>query len=61
MLVALDALKGISGLHTDIQLDNIVLVNQKDRPFRVKLIDFGVALKASEVCTVMTVQPIGFR
>ena len=41
LLVALDALKGIDVVHGDLKPDNIMLVNHKDQPYRVKLIDFG--------------------
>ncbi|XP_027144503.1 homeodomain-interacting protein kinase 1 isoform X2 [Larimichthys crocea] len=55
MLVVLDALKGLGVLHTDIKPDNIMLVNQQDQPFRVKLIDFGEAISIADV------QPAGYR
>uniref|UniRef100_A0A671WWE8 Protein kinase domain-containing protein n=1 Tax=Sparus aurata TaxID=8175 RepID=A0A671WWE8_SPAAU len=43
LLVAFDALKDIGMLHTDLKPDNIMLVNHKDQPYKVKLIDFGLA------------------
>uniref|UniRef100_A0AAQ4PV26 Protein kinase domain-containing protein n=1 Tax=Gasterosteus aculeatus aculeatus TaxID=481459 RepID=A0AAQ4PV26_GASAC len=58
---ALNALKGIGLLHADLKLDNVMLVNHQDEPFRVKLIDFGVALPASEVWEGMIVQPLPYR
>ncbi|XP_077943169.1 uncharacterized protein LOC144386324 [Gasterosteus aculeatus] len=61
LLVALNALKGIGLLHADLKLDNVMLVNHQDEPFRVKLIDFGVALPASEVWEGMIVQPLPYR
>ncbi|XP_034074382.1 homeodomain-interacting protein kinase 1-like [Gymnodraco acuticeps] len=51
LLVALDALKGLGVLHTDIKPDNVMCVNQLDQPFRVKLIDFGEAMTSSEIQT----------
>ncbi|KAK1899014.1 Homeodomain-interacting protein kinase 1 [Dissostichus eleginoides] len=61
LLVALDALKGLGVLHTDIKPDNVMCVNQLDQPFRVKLIDFGEAMTSSEVQTGMDLQPAGYR
>uniref|UniRef100_A0A8C6VWW8 Protein kinase domain-containing protein n=1 Tax=Nothobranchius furzeri TaxID=105023 RepID=A0A8C6VWW8_NOTFU len=43
ILVALSALKHLGITHADVKLDNIMLVNHKAQPFRVKLIDFGFA------------------
>ena len=48
LATALQALKGIGLIHTDIKLENIMLVNQRKRPLKVKLIDFGLAVSASE-------------
>ena len=42
MATALNALSVIKVIHADIKLNNIMLVNRL-RPFRVKLIDFGLA------------------
>lgn len=61
LLVALDALKDIGILHTDVKPDNIMLVNHKDQPFRVKLIDFGMALPVSRVQFGMNLQAHPFR
>lgn len=49
LLLALQALKGISIFHTDLKPDNIVLVNHKDQSLRVKFIDFCLALRVSKV------------
>uniref|UniRef100_A0A8C6NKW7 Protein kinase domain-containing protein n=1 Tax=Nothobranchius furzeri TaxID=105023 RepID=A0A8C6NKW7_NOTFU len=43
ILVALSALKQLGITHTDLKLDNIMLVNHEEQPFIVKLIDFGFA------------------
>ena len=48
LAVALQALKAIGLIHTDIKLENIMLVNQREQPLRVKLIDFGLAVPVSE-------------
>ncbi|XP_016893419.1 homeodomain-interacting protein kinase 2-like [Cynoglossus semilaevis] len=49
MLVALNALKSIKMVHRDIKIDNIMLVNHQLHPFKVKLIDFGLACHVSEL------------
>ncbi|XP_030255859.1 uncharacterized protein LOC115571020 [Sparus aurata] len=61
LLVAFDALKGIGVIHTDLKPDNIMLVNHKDQPYRVKLIDFGLAAPVNMLEAGDTVQPIGYR
>lgn len=61
MLVALQALKSIAMVHTDIKPDNIMLVNHKLIPFKVKLIDFGMAKHVSELRTGSWVQPNCYR
>ncbi|KAF7655857.1 hypothetical protein LDENG_00048880 [Lucifuga dentata] len=61
ILMALDALKRIGVIHSDIKLDNIMLVNNQDQPYKVKLIDFGLALRTSEVKRGMIMQPIPYR
>ncbi|CAJ1053025.1 homeodomain-interacting protein kinase 1-like [Xyrichtys novacula] len=61
LLTAFVALKGISVIHADLKLDNVMLINQENQPFRVKLIDFGLALHNSEVTTGLTVQALGYR
>ena len=48
LAVALQALKGIGLIHADIKLENIMLVNQREQPLQVKLIDFGLAVPVSE-------------
>ncbi|XP_034552567.1 homeodomain-interacting protein kinase 1-like isoform X2 [Notolabrus celidotus] len=57
LLVALDALKGLGILHTDIKLDNVMLVSQDQ--IQVKLIDFGEARPVSSVELGELCQPIG--
>ncbi|KAG7475686.1 homeodomain-interacting protein kinase 2-like [Solea senegalensis] len=49
-LVALNTLRGIGMIHTDIKLDNIMLINHKLHPFKVKLIDFGLACDVKGLC-----------
>ncbi|XP_049573542.1 homeodomain-interacting protein kinase 2 isoform X2 [Syngnathus scovelli] len=57
------AQQSIGVIHTDLKSDNIMLVNHSATPFRVKLIDFGLA-----ICTVdaplsygLALQPMGNR
>ncbi|XP_056138876.1 homeodomain-interacting protein kinase 1-like [Lampris incognitus] len=61
LATAFKALKSIGLIHTDLKLDNIMLVDQVNQPFRVKLIDFGLAVRSSEVQRGSILQPIGYR
>lgn len=48
MATALDALKKIGVIHCDVRPENIMLVDHVRQPFRVKLIDFGLAIFSSK-------------
>ncbi|XP_063758740.1 homeodomain-interacting protein kinase 3-like [Eleginops maclovinus] len=61
LATALDTLKGIGIIHTDIKLDNVMLKDHHLQPFSVKLIDFGLAVKTSEVWPGAVVQPLWNR
>lgn len=61
LLTALDALKSIGIVHCDIKPDNIMLVNHESQPFKVKLIDFGNAMKTSTLEKVQMIQALGYR
>uniref|UniRef100_A0A3B3CT05 Protein kinase domain-containing protein n=1 Tax=Oryzias melastigma TaxID=30732 RepID=A0A3B3CT05_ORYME len=61
LLAALDGLKSINMVHCDIKMDNIMLVNHKSEPFRLKLIDFGLAKKANELKTGTKIQNLTYR
>uniref|UniRef100_A0A3B4WM51 Protein kinase domain-containing protein n=1 Tax=Seriola lalandi dorsalis TaxID=1841481 RepID=A0A3B4WM51_SERLL len=61
LLVAFEALKNIGIMHTDLKPDNIMLVNHKDQPFRIKLIDFGLARPASKAKVGMLMQANAYR
>ncbi|KAJ0036312.1 hypothetical protein NQD34_004989, partial [Periophthalmus magnuspinnatus] len=61
LLVAFEGLKELGVVHTDLKLDNVMLVNQKHYPFKVKLIDFGVAYLKSELKLGMQVQPSAYQ
>ncbi|CAK6976910.1 homeodomain-interacting protein kinase 1-like isoform X2 [Scomber scombrus] len=58
---AFDALRSIRYIHTDVKPDNIMLVNHQVRPLRVKLIDFGVAIRRCEAVQGMKLQTLYFR
>ncbi|KAJ4926385.1 hypothetical protein JOQ06_016269 [Pogonophryne albipinna] len=59
LATALDTLKGIGIIHSDLKMDNVMLVNHHVKPFRVKLIDFGLAVKISEVWPGVVMQLFG--
>ncbi|XP_027128270.1 homeodomain-interacting protein kinase 2-like [Larimichthys crocea] len=61
MLVALNTLRNMGVAHTDIKPDNIMLVNHKLQPFKLKLIDFGLARPVSELKCGKIIQPTGYR
>ena len=61
MGTALEALKGIGVIHADLHLHNVMIENHQTRPFRVKLIDFGVAMSRSEASQGKHLQPLAFR
>ncbi|XP_068616130.1 homeodomain-interacting protein kinase 2-like [Brachionichthys hirsutus] len=60
MADALEFLKKYGLIHTDIKLDNIMTVDQQ-RPLRVKLIDFGLAMHRSQAELGMMIQPRLYR
>ncbi|CAL8311239.1 unnamed protein product [Merluccius merluccius] len=49
LAVCFEALKVMGIIHGDFKGDNITFVNQHDKPLKVKLIDFGLAVPISEV------------
>uniref|UniRef100_A0A3B3H5Y7 Protein kinase domain-containing protein n=1 Tax=Oryzias latipes TaxID=8090 RepID=A0A3B3H5Y7_ORYLA len=53
------ALKSISVAHMDIKVDNIMYVDEESS--KIKLIDFGLALKTKEMLTGSNIQVIPFR
>uniref|UniRef100_A0A3Q3AB15 Protein kinase domain-containing protein n=1 Tax=Kryptolebias marmoratus TaxID=37003 RepID=A0A3Q3AB15_KRYMA len=61
LFIALTALKSIGVTHSDIKPANILLVNQESKPFKVKLIDFGLACLTPQLSLVDRVQPRGYR
>uniref|UniRef100_A0A8C5N9L9 Probable serine/threonine-protein kinase dyrk1 n=2 Tax=Gouania willdenowi TaxID=441366 RepID=A0A8C5N9L9_GOUWI len=61
MLVALQGLVSLEMMHADIKPDNIMLANIKECAYRVKLIDFGLAIRSSGARQGLLLQPIGYR
>uniref|UniRef100_A0A665WBB5 Protein kinase domain-containing protein n=1 Tax=Echeneis naucrates TaxID=173247 RepID=A0A665WBB5_ECHNA len=61
LLVAFEALKSIGIMHTDLKPDNVMLVNHKDQPFKIKLIDFGLATHSSKMEVGLMMQTAAYR
>uniref|UniRef100_A0A3B3BVP6 Protein kinase domain-containing protein n=1 Tax=Oryzias melastigma TaxID=30732 RepID=A0A3B3BVP6_ORYME len=61
LLISLKGLKEINMAHRDIKPDNIMLVNQASEPFRVKLIDFGLAINPTDMETGTFMQNLRYR
>ncbi|XP_028332424.1 homeodomain-interacting protein kinase 2-like, partial [Gouania willdenowi] len=61
MLVALQGLQYRGVIHADIKVDNVMLANNEENSYKVKLIDFGLALPSSAARCGMKLQPIGAR
>lgn len=58
---ALDFMKVERFMHADIKLENVMLVNHLREPFRVKLIDFGLAEQVSNVEKGQILQTLTYR
>ncbi len=61
MLVALNALKNMGLAHMDIKPDNIMLINHQLQPFKLKLIDFGLATQVTKMRRSTTIQALAYR
>ncbi|XP_055078973.1 interaptin-like [Periophthalmus magnuspinnatus] len=61
LLVAFDGLKTAGIIHADLKPDNIMLVNHSKQPFKVKLIDFGLAGYADMMDFLNIWQPFPYR
>uniref|UniRef100_A0A8C6SVM5 Protein kinase domain-containing protein n=1 Tax=Neogobius melanostomus TaxID=47308 RepID=A0A8C6SVM5_9GOBI len=61
LLISLKGLQSVGVMHTDVKPDNIMYVDQKNKPFRVKLIDFGVAIPKEQAQVGKIMQPLGYR
>ncbi|XP_057686071.1 homeodomain-interacting protein kinase 2-like [Corythoichthys intestinalis] len=58
---ALHFLKSVGIVHCDLKPENIMVVDHLQLPLKVKVIDFGLALHASELSRGMTVQSMWYR
>ncbi|XP_047459521.1 homeodomain-interacting protein kinase 3-like isoform X2 [Mugil cephalus] len=61
LLNALEFLKDAGVIHTNIKPHNIMLVNHKDQPFRVKLTGFGRAIQIADIKRHAVTQVFGYR
>ncbi|XP_043999941.1 homeodomain-interacting protein kinase 1-like isoform X2 [Gambusia affinis] len=48
LATALEGLKKVKVIHSDIKTNNIMVVNQRTKPLQIKLIDFGLALHSNQ-------------
>lgn len=58
---ALSYLKTLQLLHGDVKLHNIMLVNHEVKPFRVKVIDFGLTYSTSAALAGHILQTLPYR
>ncbi|XP_029912344.1 homeodomain-interacting protein kinase 2-like [Myripristis murdjan] len=58
---ALKHLKDINIIHTDLKPDNIMMVDRRRQPLRVKIIDFGAACAVSEARQCWYIQTRWYR
>lgn len=58
---ALEHLSTLGLIHTDIKMENVMLVNHEKEPFRVKLIDFSLAMDVSAVTVGSNLQTPSYR
>uniref|UniRef100_A0A3Q3LR75 Protein kinase domain-containing protein n=1 Tax=Mastacembelus armatus TaxID=205130 RepID=A0A3Q3LR75_9TELE len=61
LMVAFEALKDLGIMHLDLKPDNVMLVNHKDQPFRIKLIDFGLAHPVGLLKAGVEMQAVPYR
>uniref|UniRef100_A0A3B3HWT1 Protein kinase domain-containing protein n=1 Tax=Oryzias latipes TaxID=8090 RepID=A0A3B3HWT1_ORYLA len=61
LLVALRALKAIGLVHCDIKLNNVMFVNHQSHPYKVKLIDFGLAREKTSLHRLSDIQIVGYK
>ncbi|CAJ1071868.1 homeodomain-interacting protein kinase 1-like isoform X1 [Xyrichtys novacula] len=58
---ALDHLKTIGMIHADLKLDNVMFVDHQHQPYRVKVIDFGLAEDVSAATVGSNIQTQPYR
>uniref|UniRef100_A0A8C6UYE8 Protein kinase domain-containing protein n=1 Tax=Neogobius melanostomus TaxID=47308 RepID=A0A8C6UYE8_9GOBI len=61
LLISLKGLRNVGVIHTDLKPDNVMFVDQQNKPFKVKLIDFGVATLTERAKVGKIMQPLGYR
>ncbi|KAI3369730.1 hypothetical protein L3Q82_024397 [Scortum barcoo] len=57
LATALDSLKSVGLIHTDLKPNNIMFVDHVKKPFQVKVIDFGMAVLTSEAPLMINQTP----
>ncbi|KAI3377522.1 hypothetical protein L3Q82_008435, partial [Scortum barcoo] len=57
LATALDSLKSVGLIHTDLKPNNIMFVDHVKKPFQVKVIDFGMAVLTSEAPQMINQTP----
>ena len=58
---SLDHLQGVGFIHADLKLENVMLVNHRMEPYRIKLIDFGLACYVADASQGSTIQSLSYR
>ncbi|XP_035998492.1 homeodomain-interacting protein kinase 1-like [Fundulus heteroclitus] len=61
LATALDFLQDVGIVHADLKPENIMIVDRGQQPMRVKIIDFGLALKNPEEHTGTVLQTLWYR
>uniref|UniRef100_A0A3B3BWI9 Protein kinase domain-containing protein n=1 Tax=Oryzias melastigma TaxID=30732 RepID=A0A3B3BWI9_ORYME len=61
LVVALRALKTMGIVHCDIKLNNIMFIDHNAAPYKIKLIDFGLAREKSSLGCLSDIQILGYR
>ncbi|KAK7925306.1 hypothetical protein WMY93_007616 [Mugilogobius chulae] len=61
LLEALKELSKFKLVHGDLKPDNIMLVDHKREPFKIKLIDFGISMDVRALIPGSVIQAIGCR
>ncbi|XP_061621659.1 homeodomain-interacting protein kinase 1-like isoform X1 [Phyllopteryx taeniolatus] len=57
----LDHLKVCQIIHADLKLENVMLVNQLQQPYKIKVIDFGLAAQVSTAKQGSLIQTLPYR
>ncbi|XP_074038821.1 homeodomain-interacting protein kinase 2-like [Leptinotarsa decemlineata] len=61
LLLGLNVLKHLHIIHTDMKPENIMLVNHAKEPYKVKIIDFGMAINVKDAVCNTYLQTRPFR